>query len=109
MTSRAPSRALPGGLTALGVTVGILVVQRVRTINLNSIEATYKGTAIVGINTNYGGSVTLRNITIVGDSGKKIVPCQKYTGNNTGKEPTKNGSGPDGTYCKYASSDITYK
>ncbi|GGW11964.1 pectate lyase [Streptomyces capoamus] len=80
-----------------------------RTINIDNIEATYKGTALVGINTNYGDSATLRNITVVGDSGHKIVPCQKYIGNNTGKEPSKNGSDPDGTYCKYSGSDITYK
>ncbi|MCX4878907.1 MULTISPECIES: pectate lyase [unclassified Streptomyces] len=80
-----------------------------RTINLNTIEATYKGSALVGINTNYGDSATLKKITIVGDSSKKIVPCQKYIGNNTGAEPPKNGSGPDSRYCKYASSDITYK
>lgn len=80
-----------------------------RTINLNTIEATYKGSRLVGINTNYGDSATLRGITIVGDSGKKIIPCQKYIGNNTGKEPTTNGTGPDGTYCKYATSDITYR
>ncbi|GGW43238.1 hypothetical protein GCM10010503_19780 [Streptomyces lucensis JCM 4490] len=46
---------------------------------------------------------------IVGDSSKKVIPCQKYPGNNTGREPGTNGSGPDGTYCKYASSDITYE
>ncbi|MFF8595637.1 pectate lyase [Streptomyces sp. NPDC015220] len=80
-----------------------------RTINLDTIEATYKGGRIVGINTNYGDSATLRKITVVGDSGRKIVPCQKYTGNNTGKEPSKNGSDADGTYCRYAASDITYK
>ncbi|MFJ5304824.1 pectate lyase [Streptomyces sp. NPDC088350] len=80
-----------------------------RTINLNAIEATYKGNRIVGINTNYGDSATLKAITIVGDTGKKMIPCQKYTGNNTGKEPTTNGSGAEGTYCKYATSDITYK
>ncbi|MCX4759886.1 pectate lyase [Streptomyces sp. NBC_01275] len=80
-----------------------------RTINLNTIEATYKGSKLVGINTNYGDSATLRNITIVGDSSKKIIPCQKYIGNNTGAEPTTNGTGPDSTYCKYATSDITYK
>ncbi|GGS43428.1 pectate lyase [Streptomyces pseudogriseolus] len=80
-----------------------------RTINLNSIEVNWKGGRIAGINTNYGDSATLRNITIVGDSSKKIVPCQKYIGNNTGKEPSSNGSGPDGTYCKYSSSDITYR
>ncbi|MDO0928957.1 pectate lyase [Streptomyces sp. TG1A-8] len=80
-----------------------------RTINLSSVEATYKGSRLVGINTNYGDSATLRGITVVGDTSKKIVPCQKYIGNSTGSEPTTNGSGPDGTYCKYASSDITYK
>ncbi|NUP38076.1 MAG: pectate lyase, partial [Streptomyces sp.] len=48
-----------------------------RTINLSNIEATYKGLALVGINTNYGDSATLKKITIVGDSSKKIVPCQK--------------------------------
>ncbi|MFJ2160797.1 pectate lyase [Streptomyces sp. NPDC087856] len=80
-----------------------------RTINLNTIEATYKGSRIVGINTNYGDSATLKAITIVGDTSKKMIPCQKYIGNNTGAEPTTNGTGADGTYCKYASSDITYK
>ncbi|MET7481790.1 pectate lyase [Streptomyces sp. NPDC005538] len=80
-----------------------------RTINLNTIEATYKGSRIVGINTNYGDSATLKAITIVGDTSKKMIPCQKYIGNNTGAEPPTNGTGPDATYCKYASSDITYK
>ncbi|MDG9720981.1 pectate lyase [Streptomyces sp. DH24] len=80
-----------------------------RTINLNTVEVAWKGSRIVGINTNYGDSATLRNITIVGDSDRKIVPCQKYIGNDDGDEPTQNGSGPDGTYCKYSSSDITYK
>jgi hypothetical protein len=80
-----------------------------RTINLSTIEATYKGNKLVGINTNYGDRATLKAITIVGDSSKKIVPCQKYIGNNTGAEPTTNGSNADGTYCKYSSSDITYK
>ncbi|MFI1727985.1 pectate lyase [Streptomyces acidicola] len=79
-----------------------------RTINLNTIEATWKGGKLVGINTNYGDSATLRGITIVGDSSKKIVPCQKYIGNNTGAEPPTNGSGPDSTYCKYSASDIRY-
>ncbi|MFF0362380.1 pectate lyase [Streptomyces fungicidicus] len=80
-----------------------------RTINLNTIEVNWKGSKLAGINTNYGDTATLRNITIIGDSSKKIVPCQKYIGNNTGKEPSTNGSGPDSTYCKYASSDVTYK
>ncbi|MFD7506008.1 pectate lyase [Streptomyces sp. NPDC059850] len=80
-----------------------------RTINVTNTEITAPGKVIGGINTNYGDSLTLRKVTIVGDSSKKIVPCQKYIGNNTGKEPTKNGSNADGTYCKYSSSDLTYK
>ncbi|MGR3935527.1 pectate lyase [Streptomyces sp. BRA346] len=80
-----------------------------RTINVTNTEITAPGKVIGGINTNYGDSLTLRKITILKDSSKKIVPCQKYIGNNTGKEPTKNGSNADGTYCKYSSSDITYK
>ncbi|WP_055725076.1 pectate lyase, partial [Streptomyces niveiscabiei] len=39
-----------------------------RTINLNTIEATYSGGRLVGINTNYGDSATLRRVTVVGDS-----------------------------------------
>ena len=80
-----------------------------RTINVSNTEITAPGKVIGGINTNYGDSLTLRKVTIVGDSSKKIVPCQKYIGNNTGKEPTKNGADADGTYCKYSSSDLTYK
>ncbi|MGW7514562.1 pectate lyase [Streptomyces sp. NPDC054796] len=80
-----------------------------RTISVSNTEITAPGSVIGGINTNYGDSLTLRGITIVGDSSKKIVPCQKYIGNDDGDEPTKNGSGPDGTYCKYSTSDITYR
>ena len=80
-----------------------------RTINLNTIEVNWKGSKLAGINTNYGDSATLRNITIIGDGSKKIIPCQKYIGNDDGDEPSSNGSGPDSSYCKYASSDITYR
>ena len=38
----------------------------------------------------------------------KIAICDRYTGNSSGAEPTKTGSGPDGTYCRYSTSDITY-
>ena len=31
-----------------------------------------------------------------------LTICQRYTGNNTGAEPPKNGSGADGTDCMYA-------
>ncbi|MEV2234943.1 pectate lyase [Streptomyces phaeochromogenes] len=80
-----------------------------RTSIFNTIEVTAPGSRLVGINTNYGDTAALRGITIIGDSGKKIVPCQKYIGNNTGAEPPTNGSGPDGTHCNYTTSDLTYQ
>jgi hypothetical protein len=79
-----------------------------RTVVIENVRLTAPGTAVVGINTNYGDTATLRGITIVGDSSKKIAICDRYTGNSSGDEPTKTGSGPDGTYCRYSSSDITY-
>ena len=80
-----------------------------RTVVIRNVTATFKGGSLAGINTNYGDSATFSRITIVGDTKKKIVICNKFIGNSTGKEPTSNGSGADGTYCKYSASDITYK
>ncbi|WP_433827020.1 pectate lyase [Actinoplanes sp. CA-015351] len=79
-----------------------------RTVVIQNIRATAPGTSIAGINTNYGDTATFSGITIVGDSSKKISICDRYTGNSSGSEPTKTGSGADGTYCRYSSSDITY-
>ncbi|GGL83249.1 pectate lyase [Streptomyces fumigatiscleroticus] len=80
-----------------------------RTIVLKDIDVTSPGKAIVGINTNYGDTATLSKIRIHGDSNKKIKTCVRYKGNNTGKEPTEQGTGADGTYCKFSSSDISYE
>ncbi|MFF2326131.1 MULTISPECIES: pectate lyase [unclassified Streptomyces] len=79
-----------------------------RTIVVSDVDVTAPGKALVGINTNYGDTATLSSIRIHGDSSKKIKPCVRYTGNNTGAEPTETGSGPDGTYCRYSTSDISY-
>ena len=73
---------------------------------LHAVQA--HGTSIAGINTNYGDTATFSGITIVGDSSRKIAICDRYTGNSSGDEPSKTGSGPDGTYCRYSTSDITY-
>jgi pectate lyase len=59
---------------------------------------------LVGINSNYGDTATLTNITLCGGG---ATVCQKFTGNNTGAEPTSVGSGPDATNCLYTNSDIT--
>jgi hypothetical protein len=80
-----------------------------RTVIIKNTKLTAPGTSVAGINTNYGDTATFSGITIVGDSSKKISICDRYTGNNSGDEPTKTGSGADGTYCKYSSSDITYQ
>ncbi len=80
-----------------------------RNIIVNDVDVTAPGKSLVGINTNYGDTAALRNIRIHGDSGKKIATCDRYTGNNTGAEPPKTGSGPDGTHCRFTSADISYK
>ncbi|MCT9082156.1 pectate lyase [Streptomyces fulvoviolaceus] len=94
---------------ALYRSCGNCSTQYQRTSIFNTIEVTAPGNRLVGINTNYGDTAALRNITIIGDGDRDITPCQKYIGNNTGAEPTTNGSNADGTYCNYAASDITYK
>lgn len=71
------------------------------------MDVTAPGKSLVGINTNYGDTAALRNVRIHGDSSRKIKPCIRYTGNDSGDEPVETGSGPDGTY-RYNSSDIGY-
>ncbi|MEU8892339.1 pectate lyase [Streptomyces sp. NPDC048442] len=80
-----------------------------RTILVNDVDVSAPGKSLVGINTNYGDSVSLRNVRIHGDTKKKIEPCVRFTGNNTGKEPVQTGTGPDGTHCRYQASDISYQ
>ncbi|WYZ42667.1 hypothetical protein EsH8_VI_000366 [Colletotrichum jinshuiense] len=52
------------------------------------------GGVLCGINTNYGDTCIVTNSC---QDDNKI--CDRYTGNNSGAEPPKIGSGPDGTYC----------
>jgi hypothetical protein len=59
---------------------------------------------LAGINSNYNDTATFTHITICGGS---TVICEKYTGNDSGDEPTTVGSGPDGKNCIYTTSDIT--
>ncbi|MBC9730915.1 pectate lyase [Streptomyces sp. TRM68367] len=79
--------------------------QHTRKVNLNNIEVTGTGSTarLVGINVNRNDVATLRKITILNDSGRKVVPCQKYNNNDAV------GSGPDGKNCLYSNSDITYR
>ncbi|KAL0954764.1 hypothetical protein HGRIS_003715 [Hohenbuehelia grisea] len=76
--------------------------QTKRSVQINDVWAV-KGSTLVGINSNYGDTATIRTTKVNSVS----TICQRYNGNNSGKEPTKAGDGPDGTYCKYSTSDIT--
>ncbi|MET9550295.1 pectate lyase [Streptomyces sp. NPDC006627] len=97
------------GFGKLVRTCGNCSKQYQRDIIVNDTDITAPGKSIVGINTNYNDTAALRDIRIHGDSGKKIKTCVRYTGNNTGAEPVETGSGPDGKYCKFTASDITYQ
>jgi hypothetical protein len=76
---------------------------------INDVDVTAPGKSIVGINSNFGETAALRNVRIHGDSSKKIKPCTRFQGNNTGAEPKELGTGPDGTNCRYTASDLTYE
>jgi hypothetical protein len=80
-----------------------------RSVVIQNVTVTAPGKALVGINENYGDTARISGVTIYNDSSKKIVICQRYIGNNTGKEPTTSGKGPDSKYCLYSTSDISYK
>jgi hypothetical protein len=76
---------------------------------LSDIDATAPGKALVGINSNFGDTATLSKIRVTGDTKKKLKTCVRFKGNSTGKEPAAIGTGADGTFCRFTSSDITYK
>jgi hypothetical protein len=79
-----------------------------RSVVMSGITAKSPGKVIAGINTNYGDTAKFSKITISGSNSKKVSVCDRYTGNNKGSEPKKTGSGADGKYCLYSSSDITF-
>lgn len=67
--------------------------QYARHVVFENITAT-GGKTIAGINQNYNDTATFKNVSAGGAS-----LCDKFQGNNTGAEPSKTGSGIDGTYC----------
>ncbi len=68
--------------------------QYARHVILSNITASSGKSCIAGINTNYGDTASFWNVTTGG-----VSICDRYTGNSTGAEPTKTGSGIDGKYC----------
>ncbi|WP_246636414.1 pectate lyase [Actinoplanes hulinensis] len=81
--------------------------QHRRAVVLQNVVATAPAGSLVGINTNYGDTATISKVTVVGK--KSLDICVKFTGNSSGKEPTKIGTGADGVNCIYNESDITFK
>ncbi|KAH8646078.1 pectate lyase [Tricladium varicosporioides] len=73
-----------------------------RHVIIDGLSAT-DGSMIAGINSNYGDSATITNSVVTGVDDV----CVTFTGtDDNSKEPTKNGSGNDGTYCIYGSDVI---
>ena len=79
--------------------------QYTRHVEIDNVMAEPKLGPLAGVNTNYNDTAKFTRILIKASSG---TICERYTGNNTGAEPVKTGSGADGTNCIYSSSDITY-
>lgn len=79
-----------------------------RDVILKNVVVKGGKSALVGINSNYGDTATLSNVTVIGDSKKKLKICVRYEGNNSGKEPKQLGTGPGGG-CNYSASDINYR
>jgi hypothetical protein len=72
---------------------GNCTTQYARHVVLSNITAT-SGSVIAGVNTNYGDSAKFWNVSAGG-----ATLCERYTGNDTGAEPVRTGTGIDGTYC----------
>lgn len=80
--------------------------QHERHVEMKNIDAT-KGLVLAGINTNYGDTAKFEHITLR-DSAMKLGVCDCFTGNSSGDEPKKTGSGADGTSCVYEESEIIW-
>jgi hypothetical protein len=75
--------------------------QYTRHVVISAIQAK-GGSVIAGVNENYNDTATFSNVFTAGGT----TICQRFTGNDTGAEPPKTGSGPDGKVCIYQATDI---
>uniref|UniRef100_A0A915ETQ0 Probable pectate lyase F n=1 Tax=Ditylenchus dipsaci TaxID=166011 RepID=A0A915ETQ0_9BILA len=78
-----------------------------RSASVGNVKMINPKTAVVIINSNYGDTATIKKFTIVGGKGKLV--CEHSQGNNSGKEPTMLGNGPNGKNCMYTDSDVIYQ
>ena len=81
--------------------------QYARHVEMDNVMIIPRAGPLAGINTNYNDTAKFTRITVRGST-NSIRICERYTGNSTGAEPVRTGDGPDGTYCMYSASDITW-
>ena len=73
--------------------------QAARFATIENVTVTGPGDVLAGVNANFGDRVTLSDITVTGDGAEDIGVCDIFEGNDTGDEPTKIASEPDGVTC----------
>jgi hypothetical protein len=81
--------------------------QYARHLEMDNVLIIPRAGPLAGINTNYNDTAKFTRITIRAAT-NSIRICERYTGNSSGAEPVRTGDGPDGTYCMYNASDITW-
>lgn len=69
--------------------------QAARTATITNLTATAPGDVLAGVNANLGDKVTISGAKISGG----IEVCNLFNGNDSGDEPTKISSEPDGVHC----------
>ncbi|MER6560832.1 pectate lyase [Streptomyces sp. NPDC001027] len=79
-----------------------------RDVVLEDVTAIAPGGELVGVNADFGDTARLSGVTVVGDPGRDIVPCQRFAG-VTADGPAKLEAGPDGVNCLFEESDVTFR
>jgi pectate lyase len=79
-----------------------------RDVVLENVTATAPGGELVGFNADLDDTARLSDVTVVGDPGREIVPCQKFAAVTAGG-PAKLDAGPDGVNCLFEESDVTFR
>ena len=73
--------------------------QAARTVSISGVTATAPGKVLAAVNVNLGDKVTLSDIAISGSGADDVHVCDLFEGNDTGAEPVKIATEPDGVAC----------
>ncbi|MBI9114205.1 pectate lyase [Sanguibacter suaedae] len=89
---------------------GNCATQHKRHVIVDNVRVIAPAGSIVGLNTNYGDTATISNLTVVGDPSKKIPVCEWYRGilKSQGGDAKKLGNGPS-SQCIYTREAVVYK